>query len=42
MFSLDRFHPSPLGYRRTAEVLLPAACLAAEAALSSRRQTVPR
>lgn len=24
MFSLDRFHPSALGYRRTAEVLLPA------------------
>jgi lysophospholipase L1-like esterase len=24
MFSLDRFHPSPLGYRRTAEALLPA------------------
>ncbi|GAA2970561.1 lysophospholipase L1-like esterase [Microbacterium terrae] len=23
MFSLDRFHPSALGYRRTAEVLLP-------------------
>ena len=25
MFSLDRFHPSALGYRRTAEALLPAA-----------------
>lgn len=24
MFSLDRFHPSALGYRRTAEALLPA------------------
>lgn len=24
MFSLDRFHPSPLGYRRTAEALVPA------------------
>ncbi|TIC82027.1 SGNH/GDSL hydrolase family protein [Nocardioides sp. GY 10127] len=23
MFSLDRFHPSPLGYRRTAEAMLP-------------------
>lgn len=23
MFSLDRFHPSPLGYRRTAEALVP-------------------
>lgn len=29
MFSLDRFHPSPLGYRRTAEALLPAVCRAA-------------
>lgn len=42
MFSLDRFHPSPLGYRRTAEALLPAACLAAEAALSSRLQRAQR
>jgi len=41
MFSLDRFHPSPLGYRRTAEALLSDACLAAEAALSSRRR-MPR
>ena len=24
MFSLDQFHPSPAGYRRTAEALLPA------------------
>lgn len=32
MFSLDRFHPSALGYRRTAEALLPAV----EAALSRR------
>ncbi len=24
MFSLDAFHPSALGYRRTAETLLPA------------------
>jgi lysophospholipase L1-like esterase len=23
MFSLDRFHPSSLGYKRTAEALLP-------------------
>ncbi|MCM0619843.1 SGNH/GDSL hydrolase family protein [Nocardioides bruguierae] len=23
MFSLDRFHPSPLGYKRTAEAMLP-------------------
>ena len=37
MFSLDRFHPSALGYRRTAEALLPAVCRAAESALSSRR-----
>ncbi|WP_431806971.1 SGNH/GDSL hydrolase family protein [Microbacterium paraoxydans] len=37
MFSLDRFHPSPLGYRRTAEALLPAVRRAAVAALSSRR-----
>ena len=42
MFSLDRFHPSALGYRRTADALLPAACRAAEAALSSRRPPVPR
>jgi lysophospholipase L1-like esterase len=37
MFSLDRFHPSALGYRRTAEALLPAVCRAAQRALSSRR-----
>ncbi|WP_082297398.1 SGNH/GDSL hydrolase family protein [Microbacterium sp. GCS4] len=36
MFSLDRFHPSPLGYRRTAEALLPAVLRAAEIALSGR------
>lgn len=42
MFSLDRFHPSALGYRRTAEALLPAVCRAAEASLSSRRLPVPR
>lgn len=41
MFSLDRFHPSALGYRRTAEALLPAVCRAAEVALSSRRPPVP-
>lgn len=29
MFSLDRFHPSALGYRRTAEALLPAVVAAA-------------
>ena len=42
MFSLDRFHPSALGYRRTAEALLPAVCRAAETALSSRRRQGPR
>lgn len=42
MFSLDRFHPSALGYRRTAEALLPAVSRAAERALSSRRPPVPR
>ncbi|WP_337006430.1 MULTISPECIES: SGNH/GDSL hydrolase family protein [unclassified Microbacterium] len=42
MFSLDRFHPSALGYRRTAEALLPAVCRAAERALSSRRLPEPR
>ncbi|MGN8551038.1 UNVERIFIED_CONTAM: SGNH/GDSL hydrolase family protein [Microbacterium sp. SLM126] len=30
MFSLDRFHPSALGYRRTAEALLPAVLAALE------------
>lgn len=34
MFSVDRFHPSALGYRRTAEALLPAVL----AALGSRRR----
>lgn len=42
MFSMDRFHPSPLGYRRTAEALLPEVHRAAEAALSSRRLPEPR
>lgn len=42
MFSLDRFHPSALGYRRTADALLPAVCRAAAAALSSRRRSAPR
>ncbi|MFC0195413.1 SGNH/GDSL hydrolase family protein, partial [Microbacterium arthrosphaerae] len=32
MFSLDRFHPSALGYRRTAEALLPAIVSALAAA----------
>lgn len=34
MFSLDRFHPSALGYRRTADALLPAVL----AALAERRR----
>ncbi len=38
MFSLDRFHPSPLGYRRTAEALLPAV----ERALAVRPRPVRR
>jgi len=38
MFSLDRFHPSALGYRRTAEALTPAVCRAVERSLSSRRR----
>ena len=42
MFSLDRFHPSALGYRRTAEALLPAVCRAAERSLSVTRPRVPR
>lgn len=42
MFSLDRFHPSALGYRRTAEALLPAVERAAVAAFSSRRPAVPQ
>ncbi|MFN3949014.1 SGNH/GDSL hydrolase family protein [Microbacterium sp.] len=32
MFSVDRFHPSALGYRRTAEALLPAVLAALETA----------
>lgn len=32
MFSVDRFHPSALGYRRTAEALLPAVLAALEPA----------
>jgi lysophospholipase L1-like esterase len=42
MFSLDRFHPSALGYRRTAEALLPAVCRAATAALGARRASEQR
>lgn len=36
MFSLDRFHPSALGYRRTADALLPAVLSALEAVVTSR------
>lgn len=32
MFSMDRFHPSALGYRRTADALLPAVAAALESA----------
>ena len=38
MFSLDRFHPSALGYRRTADALLPAVAAALE--VSERQGTV--
>ena len=38
MFSLDRFHPSALGYRRTADALLPAVV----AALGERRRVSER
>ena len=34
MFSLDRFHPSALGYRRTAEALLPAVLAAVETTIA--------
>lgn len=36
MFSLDRFHPSALGYRRTADALLPAVLSALAAALTQK------
>ncbi|SDQ05650.1 Predicted O-methyltransferase YrrM [Microbacterium sp. cf332] len=36
MFSLDRFHPSALGYRRTADALLPAVVAALADAVASR------
>ncbi|WP_306171783.1 GDSL-type esterase/lipase family protein [Microbacterium oleivorans] len=36
MFSLDRFHPSALGYRRTADALLPALAAALDESLASR------
>lgn len=40
MFSVDRFHPSALGYRRTADALLPAvrAALTAEPPAAAGRQ----
>lgn len=45
MFSLDRFHPSALGYRRTAEALLPevvhALLARRSASLSPRRPRPP-
>lgn len=39
MFSLDRFHPSPLGYRRTAEALLPAVRRALDGSHAQERET---
>lgn len=42
MFSLDRFHPSALGYRRTAEALLPAVLAGLQPVLSPRRATPRR
>ncbi|WP_366917477.1 GDSL-type esterase/lipase family protein [Microbacterium thalli] len=36
MFSLDRFHPSPLGYRRTADALLPSVLGAVDESTSAR------
>ncbi|WP_295011556.1 SGNH/GDSL hydrolase family protein [uncultured Microbacterium sp.] len=41
MFSLDRFHPSALGYRRTADALLPAVTAAAEEGLADLGTTPP-
>ncbi|WP_285136923.1 SGNH/GDSL hydrolase family protein [Microbacterium sp. lyk4-40-TSB-66] len=41
MFSVDRFHPSALGYRRTAEALLPAVLAALEPASGARTGHVP-
>ncbi|HWI32560.1 MAG TPA: SGNH/GDSL hydrolase family protein [Microbacterium sp.] len=36
MFSLDRFHPSALGYRRTAEALIPSVAAALDASVTRR------
>ena len=36
MFSLDRFHPSALGYRRTAEALVPSVAAALEDSVTRR------
>lgn len=41
MFSLDRFHPSATGYRRTADALLPAVAIALGAARPGRRAAAP-
>ncbi len=41
MFSEDRFHPSALGYRRTAEALLPAVIEALEPSPGVRAGDVP-
>ncbi|WP_198147846.1 SGNH/GDSL hydrolase family protein [Microbacterium sp. XT11] len=41
MFSLDRFHPSALGYRRTAEALLPAVHRAVERGVRSGDPVTP-
>ena len=41
MFSLDRFHPSALGYRRTADAMLPAVVVALSRAASPRLDRPP-
>ncbi len=41
MFSLDRFHPSALGYRRTAEALLPAVTAVAVTAVAAAAGQLP-
>jgi lysophospholipase L1-like esterase len=42
MFSLDRFHPSALGYRRTADALLPAVHRAVERGVRSTAPVTPQ